>query len=396
MSTPLPAQAREGPKQTARPKGTPVGYRFDPVPAFVSAFLLDRTLKPVDELVLKHLLRFRRFPHWCWCAKAKLAAEVGRSPRTVQRAFDRLGRAGLIEQRPLAGADPDDPRNRTGWRIVFLWIAPPGYTPGGGPNRAGKGAGKGRDGGGGETFLSPPPCPSPETPLSPGAETKLSPKHAGASNCPDETEQDENDDGAQDLTPPACDRGAREESSFSRLGRKEPAPGGGEPRAGGHGPADARDATPAPPTGPAPDADRTRALDLVAAFPDAPEEAPRAIDGVARRPVAGGGGPLGHRAVRWAVEGAASKGKGWGYAYGTIRHWLAGDGAPAPPFKAPLPPPQNYNPRKPEPPPADAADLSAALAALPGELGMLARRRKAAVPRAEGDGRRPARSRPSP
>ena len=174
----------ETPRTTAR---NALGYRFDPVPCWVAGLIRERHLKPVDELVLKHLLRFRkRAKDSCWASKATIAAEVGCSTRTVQRAYERLGRHGLIEQKPTATPDPDDSRNRTGWRIVFLWMAPEGYQPGPGPDRPGKAVTRPA----GETGLSPTRDTSPETQMSSRGRTAVSPKLAGASDCPDGTELD--------------------------------------------------------------------------------------------------------------------------------------------------------------------------------------------------------------
>jgi len=169
--------AREG---RQRADGGPLGYLFDPVPQFIDGLLRDRTIKPIDQVVIGKLLRFRnRVKDSCWCSKATVAAMCGCSPRTVQRSLDRLGRAGVIEQKRVATPDPDDPGNRTGWRIVFLWLTPEGYRPGPGPERPGKGSKRGP----GETRLSPPQggqsgAPGPPS-VSPPVETPVSPKSDG-------------------------------------------------------------------------------------------------------------------------------------------------------------------------------------------------------------------------
>lgn len=169
--------AREGRQRAA---SGPLGYHFDPAPQFLEGLLRDGRINPVDYAVLTQLLRFRnRVKDSCWCSKATVAAKIGRCPRTVQRSLDRLGRAGVIEQRRVATPDPDDPGNRTGWRIVFLWLAPEGYRPGPGPERPGKGSKRGP----GETRLSPPRggrsgAPVP-TSVSPPVETPVSPKSDG-------------------------------------------------------------------------------------------------------------------------------------------------------------------------------------------------------------------------
>ena len=158
----------ETPRTTAR---NALGYRFDPVPCCVADLIREGRLKPVDELVLKHLLRFRkRTKDSCWASKATIAAEVGCSTRSVQRAYERLGRHGVIEQKPTATPDPEDSRNKTGWRIVFLWMTPEGYQPGPGPDRPGKTVAKGS----GETVVSPPQHVSRDTDVSPGRDTEVS------------------------------------------------------------------------------------------------------------------------------------------------------------------------------------------------------------------------------
>jgi hypothetical protein len=58
----------------------------------------------------------------CWCSKPTIAAELGVAERTVQYALERLERAGVIRQVPVAPPgrpDPDEPKNRTGWRIYL-------------------------------------------------------------------------------------------------------------------------------------------------------------------------------------------------------------------------------------------------------------------------------------
>ena len=164
MSLPHAPSARPtGSDESARAAtaGARLGYPFDPGPKWVKDLIRRRVLSPIDEPVLDILLRFRkRIRDSCWCCKSTIAAELGRSRRTVQRSLSRLATAGLIEQKPIEVPDPDEPRNGTGWRIVFLWLAPDGYVPGPGPDRAGLGVKKG---------------PRPQPLLSPPPETLLSP-----------------------------------------------------------------------------------------------------------------------------------------------------------------------------------------------------------------------------
>lgn len=186
-----------GPLTTGmRAKGKPLGYTFTGCPNFVEGLVKQGKLKASDVLVLNNLLKYRLHCCWCWRPKGKIAEDLGYSPRTVQRSFDRLGRAGVIEQKALDGPDPDDTRNWTGWRVYFLWLTPKGYEPGPGPARPGKGARKSVNRQ--DCFFNPSTVP-PETSVSPGGrhtclgegETQLSPNYAGDSALfLDETELD--------------------------------------------------------------------------------------------------------------------------------------------------------------------------------------------------------------
>jgi hypothetical protein len=112
-----------------------IPYAFDPTPKLVRQLRREKKLKRGDAEVLGVLLSFRRaFRDSCWCSVPKIAAELGISERTVQYALARLEAAGVIRQVRVAGPnqpDPDEPRNRTGWRVYFLFITertdlPPG------------------------------------------------------------------------------------------------------------------------------------------------------------------------------------------------------------------------------------------------------------------------------
>jgi hypothetical protein len=120
---------------TGRAVDRRIPYPFDPTPKLVRRLRRDKKLKRGDAEVLGVLLSFRRaFRDSCWCSVPKIAAELGLSERTVQYALARLEAAGVIRQVRVAGPnqpDPDEPRNRTGWRIYFLFITertdlPPG------------------------------------------------------------------------------------------------------------------------------------------------------------------------------------------------------------------------------------------------------------------------------
>lgn len=129
-----------------------LGYLFDPVPqALADAIrdhsalpvpppeadpekekarhrMLDDRLRPLDAQVMIHLLRYRlRIRHSCWSTNRVIAGKVGCAVRSVQGSIRRLDRHGFIERVPVPIPDPDEPANRTGYRIVFLWLTPDGY-----------------------------------------------------------------------------------------------------------------------------------------------------------------------------------------------------------------------------------------------------------------------------
>lgn len=104
-----------------------LGWTFQtPPPRLVDALIKQKKLSRVDKTVLGTLLDFRtHFKDSAWCCKRTIANELGRSEKTVQRSLDRLGEHGIIRQARVASPghpDPDEPRNKTGWRIYFMWI----------------------------------------------------------------------------------------------------------------------------------------------------------------------------------------------------------------------------------------------------------------------------------
>ena len=119
------------------PRGQRIPYSFDPIPSAVRG---DRRLKPIDHVILAILVTFAIWRRdSCWASVATIAARIpalqpGRSgqatasERTVQRSLGRLISAGYIRRERVANPDPDDPRNRTGWRFYFLF-APGQATP---------------------------------------------------------------------------------------------------------------------------------------------------------------------------------------------------------------------------------------------------------------------------
>lgn len=145
---------RSSPKSCENSIGTP----YDPVPRFARELRRERKLTRTDLDVLIELLKLTtNFRDSVWVTKAYIAKELGCCPRTVQSSYNRLQANGLIRQHELNGPDPDEPRNRTGWRIYFLWLNPskaslPG--PDRRPSSARKGGGS--TAGGGGNFLPLP------------------------------------------------------------------------------------------------------------------------------------------------------------------------------------------------------------------------------------------------
>lgn len=180
---------------------TGLGYSFDPIPRFLDDLIRDRKLKAVDELVLKHLLRFRRLPDSAWTTKAVLAAAIRRTPRTVQSSLARLTDAGVIAQTRVPIPDLDDPRNVTGWRFVFLWMVRPGRIVAAAVDRRTNDERRCRMAVAPAHEISPPrqpshplvSCPSAHG-ISPPREQKISPKYS---------------DGIERETPPSSSSSAR-------------------------------------------------------------------------------------------------------------------------------------------------------------------------------------------
>jgi predicted transcriptional regulator len=109
----------EAPRKTGRK----LDYRFDPVPKIATDLVAAGTLQPIDLQVLALLLRYRsRLRTSCWTTIPHLAREIERSERTVQRSLKRLQAAGLIHHVEVPTPDPDEPRNKTGWRFQFAWM----------------------------------------------------------------------------------------------------------------------------------------------------------------------------------------------------------------------------------------------------------------------------------
>ena len=119
--------------QAPRPSGRALGYKFDPIPRRAIDLVASRELQPIDVEVLALLLRYRsRLRTSCWTTIARLATGIGRSESTVHRSLRRLRAAGLIRHEQIADRgepDPDEPRNRTGWRFYFAWMDPTPASP---------------------------------------------------------------------------------------------------------------------------------------------------------------------------------------------------------------------------------------------------------------------------
>lgn len=111
----------------------PLGYSFDAVPRRIRH---NPRLKPVDAQVVAILIGFAVWRRdSCWASVASIASRLpamrtGRGgsrsacDRTVQRSIDRLKAEGELRHERVPKPDPDDPRNRTGWRFYFNWAAP--------------------------------------------------------------------------------------------------------------------------------------------------------------------------------------------------------------------------------------------------------------------------------
>jgi hypothetical protein len=111
--------------RSKRAAGNPrtLNYAFDPVPKAAADLVATKALKGIDTQVLTILLRYRsRLRDSCWTTIPRLAAGVGRTDRTVQSALRRLTLAGLIRHVAVGIPDPDEPRNRTGWRFYFAFM----------------------------------------------------------------------------------------------------------------------------------------------------------------------------------------------------------------------------------------------------------------------------------
>jgi hypothetical protein len=100
-----------------------IGYPFTTIPDAALALARGRRLQPVDVIVLAELLRLRRrLRDSCWTTRAVVMAATGRSEPVLRRSLRRLARHGLIDHVKVPVPDPAEPRNRTGWRYMFLFV----------------------------------------------------------------------------------------------------------------------------------------------------------------------------------------------------------------------------------------------------------------------------------
>lgn len=329
-----------------RRKGGPLGYEFDPVPRALHDAInadaalgppplgpppdfepppgadradawrkerrrvLNDRLRPVDATVMASLLRFPRpIRHVCWTTVGTLAARVRKSPRTVKYALRRLSLprpgyapAGFVEQAPVAVPDPDLPGNETGWRLILLWLAPPGYRRGDGPDRRPPSERKvwvRTDGG--RKPVAPPPLPLFDPPVAPAA------------------------------VPPVAREGVAPVASKPRAGASNPVLDGGELETTPSS-SSARATAPSPAKAPAGDDDDDRGcspsgeektpepgwleavVEVARGFsPDAARDVRIRAPGLVRRELGGDPGPL-LVAVREAVQrGPTIRKTFWGY-----------------------------------------------------------------------------------
>ncbi len=134
----LPAPPDEPPAEwTPRPPwDAPTGWERPQGDARAGAWRLERRkilndrLRPVDADVLGVLLRYnRRRKDSCWSSKGIIARRIGRTERTVQHALRRLTERGFIAHVPVEAPEPDEPANRTGFRILLRFVHPDAPKP---------------------------------------------------------------------------------------------------------------------------------------------------------------------------------------------------------------------------------------------------------------------------
>ena len=122
----MTTQTRTDTQALTRPSDRRIDYSFDAVPKQARELLEQGQISRTDYAVLIELLKFQKaFRGSCWTTKSKIAEALGISTKTVQRSYRALSDAGLIRMSEVARPgfeDPDEPKNRTGYRIHFLFV----------------------------------------------------------------------------------------------------------------------------------------------------------------------------------------------------------------------------------------------------------------------------------
>jgi hypothetical protein len=101
----------------------PIDWKFDAPPRDILKDIRRGKLSRIDKDVLGVAVRYRTIrKDSAWVTKRTIADELGVTPRHVQSSIARLVRFRWIDHVEVGREDPDDPRNKTGWRWVFLWV----------------------------------------------------------------------------------------------------------------------------------------------------------------------------------------------------------------------------------------------------------------------------------
>jgi DNA-binding transcriptional MocR family regulator len=104
---------------TATPTGSKRKVFFAALPHDLVA---DTRLTHTDKVLVALILKYARDKDHAWPSNRRLAAELGRSVRTVQGCLVRLKSTGWIGTRPAA--------NRTGRVLILAWCRADFRTPG--------------------------------------------------------------------------------------------------------------------------------------------------------------------------------------------------------------------------------------------------------------------------
>ena len=192
-----PPDSAARPRKATQPRT--INYPFDPVPKIATDMVAAAILKPIDLEVLAILLRFpRRIRTSCWTTWSTIASlitsattkrvsqETTLNERTVRRSFYRMRDAGIVRHIKVDVPDPDEPRNKTGWRIVFAWMENEG-----GANESTKYA-HAHAHGSGVTHESTPPGHTSPPPL----DTRVHQEKTEGIPLPPGVKQNQNDDDA--------------------------------------------------------------------------------------------------------------------------------------------------------------------------------------------------------